>query len=582
MSKTYGVRRSRLPSADPGSLILLGIMAGFIATAGCMWAGLITSQKLTGTPSSPIPLNPFELVVGLATGQLVWTLVATGVCVLIAVAVLAVVGLWWWVSRPSSDEAGIDSIAHLLAGAADRASFSRKNAHEKAAKWLPEPLATTHPGLMFGWAPGSKRKNGYWSSWEDLYLIIFGPRRGKTTSQVIPAIVDAPGVVVTTSNKRDIVDDTVGLTGARGNVYVFDPQSIAAGFDQASWFFDPLDAIRNNLAQADSQSAKLADIFYAASRTEGQTSGDSYFSNSAKDLLARLFLAAALDERPISDVFTWVNDDQDRTPVAILSQFFEWERLAEALSATYAITERTRSGIFSQAAQMAAPLGRREAVRWVTPQPGARRFVAADFVRAQSDTLYVLSKEGADNAAALTTALVAAVMEEAERYGEACGGRLPVPLIAALDEAANVVRWPELPRLYSHYGSRGIILMTILQSYAQGVGVWGEEGMEALWSAAAILIYGGGVRDEKMLHKMEGLIGEAQEVSRSSSRSREGRSTSLQMQEKKILTVAELSALEPDRAVVFATSRRPLLIELPYFWLRPWTKETKAQLGLTK
>ena len=32
------------------------------------------------------------------------------------------------------------------------------------------------------------------------------------------------------------------------------------------------------------------------------------------------------------------------------------------------------------------------------------------------------------------------------------------------------------PNLYSHYGSRGIVLMTILQSWSQGVEVWGEPG----------------------------------------------------------------------------------------------------------
>lgn len=44
------------------------------------------------------------------------------------------------------------------------------------------------------------------------------------------------------------------------------------------------------------------------------------------------------------------------------------------------------------------------------------------------------------------------------------GGRLGTPLLGVLDEAANVCRWRELPNLYSLYGSRGIVLMTILQS----------------------------------------------------------------------------------------------------------------------
>ena len=70
---------------------------------------------------------------------------------------------------------------------------------------------------------------------------------------------------------------------------------------------------------------------------------------------------------------------------------------------------------------------------------------------------------------------------------------MPSPLVGVLDEAANVCRWKDLPDLYSHFGSRGIVLMTILQSWAQGVECWGERGMEKLWSAANIRVYGGGV-----------------------------------------------------------------------------------------
>ncbi len=44
------------------------------------------------------------------------------------------------------------------------------------------------------------------------------------------------------------------------------------------------------------------------------------------------------------------------------------------------------------------------------------------------------------------------------------GGRLPVPLVMVLDEAANVCRIRELPDLYSHLGSRGVVVQTVLQS----------------------------------------------------------------------------------------------------------------------
>ncbi len=63
-------------------------------------------------------------------------------------------------------------------------------------------------------------------------------------------------------------------------------------------------------------------------------------------------------------------------------------------------------------------------------------------------------------------------------------GRLPVPFVGVLDEAANICRIRHLDAYYSHFGSRGIVLLTVLQSWAQGAEAWGTHGMEKLWSSA--------------------------------------------------------------------------------------------------
>src|SRR5690625_7219380 len=84
-----------------------------------------------------------------------------------------------------------------------------------------------------------------------------------------------------------------------------------------------------------------------------------------------------------------------------------------------------------------------------------------------------------------------AILHTAERLAaRQPGGRLSPPLMAVLDEAANVVRIPELPDLYSHYGSRGIILSVYLQSWTQGAQAWGEEGIKKMWSAANVQLVG--------------------------------------------------------------------------------------------
>ena len=59
-------------------------------------------------------------------------------------------------------------------------------------------------------------------------------------------------------------------------------------------------------------------------------------------------------------------------------------------------------------------------------------------------------------------------MRAGRRRAEQAGGRLDPPMVLILDEAANICRIADLPDLYSHLGSRGMIPVTILQSYEQG------------------------------------------------------------------------------------------------------------------
>ncbi|MGL5865250.1 MAG: TraG/TraD/VirD4 family protein, partial [Dermatophilaceae bacterium] len=86
-----------------------------------------------------------------------------------------------------------------------------------------------------------------------------------------------------------------------------------------------------------------------------------------------------------------------------------------------------------------------------------------------------------------------------------------------------------LPNLYSHYGSRGIVLMTILQSWSQGVDVWGESGMKKLWSAANVAVYSGGVKEREFLDMLSALIGDYDKRTASVSTGRGHRSINHQL-----------------------------------------------------
>jgi len=371
----------------------------------------------------------------------------------------------------------------------------------------------------------------------------------------VPAILSAPGAVVATSNKRDLVDATRDvreeLTGEQA--WVFDPQGIVD--EPATWWWNPLSYVTDEV-----KAQMLADIFVSAGR-DPNAKTDAYFDSAASDLLAGLLLAAAVDNRPITEVYVWLTRPTDDEPVDLLKEA-GCPLVASNIDAIIGAPDKQRAGVYGSAQQTASFLTNRAATAWVTPGP-RREFVPADFVRS-NQTLYSLSKEGRGSAGPLVTALTAAVTEAAEDAAKTQpGGRLATPMVCVLDEAANVVRWRELPNLYSHYGSRGIVIMTILQSWSQGVEVWGREGMRKLWSAANIRVYGGGVSEAEFLGELRQLIGtrDIDQVSISTGKGGRSRSRTPGGRTKDILDVAELAALPRGRAILFASGAPPTLLE---------------------
>lgn len=568
-------RNLHQPGGDRGlyavaALFGIGVGAAAIVQIAALAAGWIQGHEVVTS------INPILILLNLFTGEMAWgTLETIIAAVLIALVMLVVVTTVAGRSRKRKDSSRVDSVTKHLASKKDIDTLGRKAVTAGAERLVGPKLAKSHPGLRIGHEVSTRQ--GLYAGWEDLHLILAGPRIGKTTASVIPAIVEAPGAVVTTSNKPDIVYDTYRITSERGRVYVFDPQGIAAHTDQDRWFYDPLSYIRADSENMDAAAGALASLFASPYlRDEG---GDNYFPNAAKNLLTGMLLAAALERRPISEVLLWANNDKDRSPVNILANYPEWDFWRRTLQAQYDLTEKTRSGVFGQAQNMVSMLSRSEVRRWVDPQPGIEEFDPYEFVRQGQPTLYLLSKEGPRSVGMLTTILTVAVMEAAEEYGIECGGRLPVPMVCPLDEAANTVLWKDLPAMYSHYGSRGIILMTYLQSYSQGINVWGKEKMEALWSAATILCVGGGIRDDELLRKLSEQIGQHEEYQRSAS-SAAGSPTSVSrsVREKTTLTASEISELPKGRWIIRAVGRRTILAATEPFWERDWDKETMKML----
>ncbi|MFI6575239.1 type IV secretory system conjugative DNA transfer family protein [Nocardiopsis sp. NPDC050513] len=542
-------RASKAPTGMNTEAVLIWVLiVTVVLTVGTVWVTVQVGARL-GDGADPVPANPFDAVFGVLGGEIAWT----GAHTLVLVGqwvVLGLLGVLVLVLRRGK-RGRVDSSASHMGGGNDLERITEKGARARA-----ERLGVVgSPGVPIGRSVRDRQM--LYGSWEDMHVDIWGPRTGKTTSRAIPAILEAPGAVLVTSNKRDVVDATRGVREAAGPVWVFDPQAIA--LEEPDWWWNPLSYVTDEV-----RAAKLAGHFVAGSR-DADAKTDAFFDGAAQDLLAGLLLAAALDDRSILQVYTWLTRPHDDEAVGILAGH-RFDLVADNVSGVVNSPEKQRGGVYGTAMQMVSCLMSRQIAPWISPrQPGApdprRHFDPREFV-ARGGTLYSLSKEGKGSAGPLVTALTVAVVEAAEELATTQrGGRLSTPLLGVLDEAANVCRWNDLPALYSHYGSRGIVLMTILQSWSQGVDVWGQSGMRKLWSAANIKVYGGGVSEVEFLNELSQLIGDHEVDKASYSGGRGGRSVSWQVDKERTMDVSDLGSMPPGRAVVIASGTPPTLVE---------------------
>lgn len=300
---------------------------------------------------------------------------------------------------------------------------------------------------------------------------------------------------------------------------------------------------------------------------------DAYFDGAGEELLAQLILAASLDaSRSIGLVYTWLAQPSDPTPRDLLRSRAGFEHMASGLAANQDLPDKQRAGVYGTAQRAIAWLADPAIRAWVEDPTRQRPCWTASSLALSSDTLVSISREGDGSAAPLVTALTAAVLEASERTAMSSpSGRLPTPLLGVLDEAANVCRWRELPDLYSHYGSRGIVLVSYVQSWAQLVEAFGAQGAEKLWSSANVRVYGGGVSDTTFLRRLSEIAGEHDETLWSYSATIGGdgrRSQADSTHHRRIATldIATLGALPPRHAFVVLSGARPVMVQLTPYW----------------
>ncbi len=478
---------------------------------------------------------------------------------------------WFFWYRRRGQRLHIDAASRYMAQSSEAVDTTTEGVARTAATLGLDHLET--PGLYLG--KNVRGGHDVWGSWESTYIEIAGPGTGKTSCRAIPNIVAAPGPVLVTSCKADIVEATRGVRDKRGRTWVFDPQNVMG--EAPTWYWNPLSMVGGDIKDA----TTIAGLFMSTQRKPHMQS-DAYFDSAAQTLIGLLLFAGNAINGQVTDVYRWLQHPDDDTPAQIIRDA-RHELAAQAYEGMVQLPNEQKAGVYGAAQSYMSWLAVPEILQWITAGNGREEFPWVSFSRESTDTLYVLSRTDDKTASPAVSCLTAAAVIAGETgSAKMPGGRLPRPFLVVLDEAANVAQLQLWPNRYSHYGSRGIIMMTMLQSWSQGAGVWGAAGMGKLWGASSVRVVGSGGTEAGLLGDMTKVAGifEASTTGLSGGRwdwfaSNVKRGS----RPENVLHRSDLTSLPRDRAFVQISGQKPILLKSVPWTETPYADEIRASIA---
>jgi type IV secretion system protein VirD4 len=423
-----------------------------------------------------------------------------------------------------------------------------------------------------------------WATCEDAKLAFGGPRTGKS-GELAGRIIDAPGAVIATSTRTDLVTGTAQLRAGKGPVFVFNPSGV--GGLASTVTFDPL------IGCADPKTAveRATDMVAGGSTGSSGHSADGereHWAGQARDVLAVLMHAAALGGRSMRDVHAWVSDPDrhDEDIRALLRKSPEPGFEAELVHFV-ATNDRTRSSI-TQSIRPALmwlhdPTAARAAGQVVTapvidasgvtiPADDLPPALDVEALLALSGTVYLLGAEDAQ-VAPLVAALTGLIARTARVVaGRQPSGRLDPPATFALDEAAIICPIP-LDRWSSDMGGRNVTIHVATQSRPQLRQRWGHDGAASIMNNAASLVIYGGTRDADDLQAYSTLAGEREE--RVVTRDHTGKVISETTQRVPVFVPAQIAQLPRGRVLLIRRDMPPAIGKVQMAWRRPDVRAVK-------
>lgn len=463
-------------------------------------------------------------------------------------------------------------------------SPDRKESDRIISQWvdeMPESWLVTELGKLGGKVVKKKGSSSFvggkpiFGEAKESKLVLAPTQAGKTTSIASNLVIDAPGAVMATSTKADLLM-TTACTRQRlhpkGKVIAFDLDNTSGWPHRASW--NPVAGCENfEVAQ------RRAQAWTGAQPMEGTKNGD-WFNQQAGAVLARFLHVAAVAGKTLDDVIAWSQNLRGRDALKTAEMHaghINSDVLKFLAGKQETKGEETLDSIQQTLSGLLEPLAVPRIREQLMVHP-AYAFDMREFLSGPN-TLFLVS----DTATGVETGpLVSMFANELintarELSQEKPGGRLWPSFRAVLDEAPNLAAFPKMGSIMSDINGRGVEVILIAQSMSQLIERWGEQGARTITGNAVVKYFLPGL-DVETLRPVSEALGkyDRQRVSRSHSSGRMGNtSTSYATEEKLVMEAAAMTQIPAFSAMVSYKNFRPMHLGLTPWWERPDAAELK-------
>ena len=357
---------------------------------------------------------------------------------------------------------------------------------------------------------GRAARGWAWAGREHSTLVLGPSRSGKTSSLVVPNVLAAPGAVVVTSTKDDVLCATSSARNAVGWCLLFDPSGavdVPRGVHRVGW--SPVAASRDW-----GGAIEIADAMVRTSR--GRPFGsvgsgtDGHWTERAAALLAPLLHAAALEGASMRTLLHWVDRHDGARALEILTARCGDAGVAtDVLAGIMTTDDRELSGIWSTASGV---LGAYRSPGALASTEGP--LLDPDAFCAGPHALYVCAAGAQQQLfAPLVVGMMTQLRDAAYRRARTSGCAPVQPVLFALDEVANIAPLPDLPSIVTEGPGQGLVTLACLQDLSQARVRWGPSA-DAFLSIFATSVVLGGIADIPTLEALSALGGDRELRSR--------------------------------------------------------------------